>query len=100
MPVEAAARELAWEWAPRRAARHGSGVAGLEDERWGQIVTAFVKRDGAADAEALDAYCRESGLANFKRPRRFVFVAEIPKSPVGKILRRLLQSGEYQEEAR
>ena len=76
-------------------------VAGLADERWGQLVAAFVKRaDGteAADAEALDAHCRQSGLANFKRPRRYVFVADIPKSPVGKILRRLLQSGDYQED--
>ncbi len=73
-------------------------VAGLADERWGQTVAAFVKRAGAVDAEALDAHCRTSGLANFKRPRRYEFVAEIPKSPVGKILRRLLQSGDYQKD--
>jgi 2-furoate---CoA ligase len=34
-------------------------------------------------------------LAGFKRPRRYVFVAEIPKSPVGKLLRRKLVAGEY-----
>lgn len=73
-------------------------VAGLADERWGQAVVAFVKRAAAIDAETLDAHCRTSGLANFKRPRRYVFVADIPKSPVGKILRRLLQSGDYQED--
>ncbi len=73
-------------------------VAGVKDERWGQIVAAFVKRAAPIDATALDAHCKTSGLANFKRPRRYVFVAEIPKSPVGKILRRLLQSGDYQEE--
>ncbi len=73
-------------------------VAGLADERWGQIVAAFVKRSGPVDEAALDAHCRQSGLANFKRPRRYVFVAEIPKSPVGKILRRLLQSGDYQKD--
>lgn len=38
------------------------------------------------------------GLANFKRPRRIVFVDDIPKSPVGKLLRRLLVAGEYQLE--
>lgn len=73
-------------------------VAGVEDERWGQIVAAFVKRAEAVDGDALDGYCQESGLANFKRPRRYFFVADIPKSPVGKILRRLLQSGDYQED--
>ena len=40
-------------------------------------------------------FCQISGLANFKRPRRFVFVDAIPKSPVGKLLRRLLVAGEY-----
>ncbi|MFZ1921313.1 MAG: hypothetical protein WAU57_06730, partial [Xanthobacteraceae bacterium] len=48
------------------------------------------------DADALDAFCRDSGLAGFKRPRRYIFVAEIPKSPVGKLLRRKLGAGEYQ----
>ncbi len=73
-------------------------VAGIADERWGQIVAAFITRKGTVDGDILDTYCRQSGLANFKRPRRYVFVTEIPKSPVGKILRRLLQAGEYQEE--
>ena len=70
-------------------------VVGLADERWGQIVAAFIKRRGAVEADELDAFCRTSGLANFKRPRRYVFVAEIPKSPVGKLLRRQLIAGDY-----
>ena len=57
-------------------------VVGLPDERWGKIVAAFIKRRAPIEAEELDAFCRGSGLANFKRPRRYVFVAEIPKSPV------------------
>ncbi|MBS4037837.1 MAG: AMP-binding protein [Hydrogenophaga sp.] len=70
-------------------------VAGLKDERWGQRVVAFVKpRDGVA-ADALDAHCRASDLVNFKRPRQYVFVREIPKSPVGKVLRRKLVAGEF-----
>ncbi len=74
-------------------------VVGLKDERWGQKVVAFVKRrDAGVDAAALDAHCRASDLPNFKRPRDYVFVREIPKSPVGKILRRKLSSGEYQAE--
>ena len=49
----------------------------------------------AVEAAELDQFCRTSGLANFKRPRRFVFVDAIPKSPVGKLLRRMLTSGDY-----
>lgn len=70
-------------------------VAGLKDERWGQRVVAFVKRKSAVDGEQLDAHCRSSDLINFKRPREYVFVEEIPKSPVGKVLRRKLVAGEY-----
>ena len=70
-------------------------VVGLADERWGQRVTAFVKRRATVESETLDAHCRSSGLPNFKRPREYVFVREIPKSPVGKILRRKLVAGEY-----
>ena len=71
-------------------------VAGVQDERWGQKVVAFVKVSRPVDAQALDAHCRDSDLVNFKRPRDYVFVREIPKSPVGKVLRRKLQSGEYE----
>ncbi len=73
-------------------------VVGLPDERWGKVVTAFIKRSALVEHEHLDAHCRDSGLANFKRPRRYVFVETIPKSPVGKLLRRLLVAGEYQPE--
>jgi 2-furoate---CoA ligase len=74
-------------------------VAGLADERWGKIVAAFVKRRAAVAHDELDRHCRACGLANFKRPRRYVFVAAIPKSPVGKLLRRKLVVGEYEEES-
>ena len=73
-------------------------VAGLPDERLGQRITAFVTRRGEVDAETLDGYCKASELADFKRPRAYVFVRSIPKSPVGKILRRLLLAGEYEAE--
>ena len=71
-------------------------VAGLRDERWGQRVVAFIKTKSDVSAEVLDAHCRNSDLVNFKRPREYVFVREIPKSPVGKILRRKLVAGEYE----
>jgi 2-furoate---CoA ligase len=75
-------------------------VVGLADERWGKIVAAFIKRRGAVEPDELDGFCRTSGLAAFKRPRRYVFVEEIPKSPVGKLLRRKLAAGEFAPEGR
>jgi 2-furoate---CoA ligase len=74
-------------------------VVGEPDPRWGERVVAFVvpKADGLS-AEALDGYCRVApDLAAFKRPRRVVFVREIPKTASGKILRRLLRDGQYSE---
>ncbi|WP_298261218.1 AMP-binding protein [Bradyrhizobium sp.] len=73
-------------------------VVGLPDEKWGKVVTAFVKRKVQVGDTELDQFCRTSGLADFKRPRRFVFVDSLPKSPVGKLLRRLLVAGDYQPE--
>jgi 2-furoate---CoA ligase len=67
-------------------------VVGEPDERWGQRVVAFVVSDESVTAEQLDAYCLASDrLARFKRPREYRFVSELPKSPSGKILRRLLR---------
>jgi 2-furoate---CoA ligase len=77
-------------------------VVGEPDERWGQRVVAFVVAAGPGlTAEALDAHCRHGGeLAPFKRPKRVVFVDEIPKTASGKILRRLLRDGRYSETTR
>ncbi len=74
-------------------------VAGLKDERWGQRVVAFIKPRKPVSDQELDLHCRHSDLVNFKRPREYIFVKEIPKSPVGKILRRKLQAGEYEPAA-
>jgi 2-furoate---CoA ligase len=71
-------------------------VAGIPDERWGQKVTAFVVRSGDVTSAELDAHCKQSQLADFKRPRDYVFLKQIPKSPVGKILRRMLVAGEFE----
>jgi len=73
-------------------------VVGLPDERWGKVVTAFVKRRGDVSAKSLADHCSGSALANFKRPKNFVFVSELPKSPVGKLLRRELIAGNFTPE--
>ncbi len=73
-------------------------VAGLPDERLGQKVAAFIKRKAPLSALEIEDFCRHSGLADYKRPRRIVFVAEIPRSPVGKLLRRKLVEGDFRLE--
>jgi 2-furoate---CoA ligase len=70
-------------------------VIGASDERLGQHVVACVVADEGVTAEELDAFCLASErLARFKRPREYRFVPELPKSPSGKILRRMLREGE------
>jgi 2-furoate---CoA ligase len=66
-------------------------IVGVPDERLGHHVVAVVVADGVT-AEELDAHCLASeSLARFKRPREYRFVPELPKSPSGKILRRMLR---------
>ena len=66
-------------------------VVGLPDDKWGQAVTAFIKLRQPVDEKELHHHCLEAGLTRYKCPRGYRFVDELPKSPVGKILRRLLR---------
>jgi 2-furoate---CoA ligase len=72
-------------------------VIGLPDDRMGARIVAFVEPALAdCSAEALDAWCLDSALARFKRPRAYVFVKRIPRSAAGKLLRRFLRDGDYE----
>lgn len=66
-------------------------VVGLPDEKWGEVVTAFVsKRPGAiVDDVDLATYCKGK-IAAYKIPKSFVFLSEIPKTVVGKIDKKAL----------
>ena len=68
-------------------------VVGIPDERWGEIIAAFVRpAPGAApDASVLFAYCREQ-LAPHKAPRRWAFMEEFPQTPSGKIQKFVLRN--------
>ena len=67
------------------------GVIGVPDEKTGEAVKAFiVSSDAGLTAEQVMAHCKQS-LTNYKRPRHIEFIKEIPKSPVGKVLRRNLR---------
>ena len=63
----------------------------------GARIVAFVEpASQGCSAETLDAWCLDSPLARFKRPRDYVFVKEIPRSAASKLLRRYLRDGAYQ----
>jgi 2-furoate---CoA ligase len=67
-------------------------IVGAPDERLGQRVVAVVVAEPGTTRDELDAFCLDSTpLARFKRPREYRFVDELPKSPSGKILRRVLR---------
>ena len=72
-------------------------VVGVADDKSGEAVKAFVvRRDAALAAEALVAHCRQS-LAAYKVPHQFEFRDELPKTNVGKILRRALRENPYNQ---
>ncbi|MBN7807637.1 long-chain-fatty-acid--CoA ligase [Agrobacterium rosae] len=64
---------------------------GVTDEHSGEAVKLYVvKKDAALTAEDLKAFCAIS-LTNYKRPKHIEFIADLPKTNVGKILRRELR---------
>ncbi len=69
-----------------------AAVVGLNDEKWGQIVTAFVVRsDEGLSAETIDAFFKASqDIAPYKRPKRYEFMESLPTNPSGKVLKREL----------
>jgi long-chain acyl-CoA synthetase len=67
---------------------------GVSDLKSGEAIKAFVvKRDPSLTVEELKAYCHEN-ITNYKIPRYFEFRTELPKTNVGKILRRALKEEE------
>ena len=68
-----------------------AAAVGVPDEKSGEAVKiVVVKKDPALTAQALIEHCHQH-LTNYKVPRRVEFRDELPKSNVGKILRRLLR---------
>ncbi|BDI03745.1 long-chain-fatty-acid--CoA ligase [Sphaerotilus microaerophilus] len=66
-------------------------VVGVPDERNGETVKAVVvRRDESVTEEDIRAYC-EQNLTGYKRPRLIEFRSELPKTAVGKVLRRQLR---------
>lgn len=71
-----------------------AAVIGEPDEEWGELVVAMIQPVPGADRpperEIID-FCRDR-LAGFKRPRRVVYVDELPRNAAGKILKRELRT--------
>lgn len=68
-------------------------VLGRPDEHWGETVVAFVVvANPDTDAAALDAFCRASQrLADYKRPREYHFIEEMPRNASGKTQKFILR---------
>ncbi|KEZ79153.1 long-chain-fatty-acid--CoA ligase FadD [Salinisphaera hydrothermalis] len=69
-----------------------AACVGVEDEKSGEVVKVFVvKRDDSLTEDELIEFCRQE-LTGYKVPKQVVFIDELPKSNVGKILRKELRS--------
>jgi long-chain acyl-CoA synthetase len=76
-----------------------AAVIGLPDEHSGEAVVAYVvRRDQALTVEELRQFCREN-LTGYKVPRRIEFRETLPKTNVGKVLRRALKEEVEQSHA-
>jgi 2-furoate---CoA ligase len=67
-----------------------AAVIGLPDPRWGEIAVGCIVGKGIT-AEALDAHCRSSTLAAFKRPKAYLFLDQLPRNAT-KVIRRELRA--------
>ncbi len=69
-----------------------AAVIGVPDEEWGEVPMAVIvlKQGETATPEELMEYCR-ANLSSFKRPRSVVFTDELPRNPMGKVLKRVLR---------
>ena len=70
-----------------------AAVVGVPDERWGEVVVAYVQArpDQTIDTEVLATRCAAS-LSGYKRPTRILVIDAIPKNAVGKIDKRSLRA--------
>jgi long-chain acyl-CoA synthetase len=74
-----------------------AAVIGKKDPSRGEVVVAFVQlkeeqTTAPPDPAALRDFCRQQGLVAWKCPREVTIVAELPRSPTGKVLKRMLKT--------
>lgn len=74
-------------------------AVGIADAKSGEVIKAFiVKKDQSLTEDEIRKFCHEN-LTNYKVPKYFVFRTELPKTNVGKILRRALKEEEAKVKA-
>jgi acyl-CoA synthetase (AMP-forming)/AMP-acid ligase II len=78
-----------------------AAVFGIPDEKWGESVKAVVELSGGGEAtpEELIAWCKEK-LAGYKCPRSVEIVAELPRNPTGKLLKKDLRKPYWENRER
>ena len=64
-----------------------AAVVGVDDEKWGQALVAFVVKRGSVDEKALRKHVKDN-LAGYKVPREIRFVDELPRNAAGKVLKK------------
>lgn len=76
-------------------------VVGIPDEKWGERVTAVIEAKPGMDVDLEDVahYCRER-LSSIKTPKTFLIWPELPRSPIGKVLKRAVRDGLREAAAR
>jgi len=73
---------------------------GVDDDKSGEAVKVFiVKKDDSLTLEEIKKYCKEN-MTGYKVPKHYEFREELPKSNVGKILRRVLKDAEKEKMAK
>jgi acyl-CoA synthetase (AMP-forming)/AMP-acid ligase II len=67
-----------------------AAVIGVDDEKWGQALKAYVVKKGSVSESALKKHVKEQ-LAGYKVPQQIEFIDELPRNPAGKVLKRELE---------
>ncbi len=71
-----------------------AAIIGLRHEKWGEQVTAVVvkRKNVKVTEKTIMEYCKEK-MAGYKRPKKVIFIKdeEMPRTPTGKILHRILR---------
>lgn len=68
-----------------------AGAVGISDEKWGERVVGFVETDGELTEEELDQHCQDTDFEDFKRPKEYIFVDEMPMNETGGVERKKLR---------
>lgn len=69
-----------------------AAVLGVVDDKWGETVKAYVVTSETVTGDELDEFIKDNDeLADYKRPRQYEFLPELPRNPSGKILKNELR---------